>query len=74
MSQLQARDQQTVQTVLFPVSIQRVAGSGATPRAARMGERVEQDQGAHRQAATERARGRAKWSRLRAGGASPAWE
>lgn len=74
MSQLQSRDQQTVQTVLFPRSIQRAAGSGATPAAARMGERAEQDHGAHRQAATGRARGSAKWSRLRPGGASPAWE
>lgn len=48
MSQLHTGDQQTVQTVFSPVSIQRVAGSGATHPAALMGMRAEWGHGAHR--------------------------
>lgn len=48
MSQLQARDLQTVQTVFLPVSTQRVAGSGATHPVALMGESAEQGHGAHK--------------------------
>lgn len=66
MSQLQARDQQTVQTA-SSLDPSRVAGSGDTHPAALKDERAEQDPGAHRQVARERA----KWSRLRPGGAHP---
>lgn len=48
MSQLQARNQQTVQTVFFPVPTQRVAGSGATHHAALMDARAGQGPGAHK--------------------------
>lgn len=47
MSQLQARDQQTVQTVFFPVPTQRVAGSGATHPTALMDARAGQGHGVH---------------------------
>lgn len=74
MSQLQARGQRTVQTVFFPVSIQRVTGSGATHPPALTGERAEQGRGA--QAATERnSQGTCKSDQVSGqGGASPAWE